>query len=484
MSASAGKVMPRPMGDYDALTEYKILDIVTYNDRPYMAKQTTQGNLPTNTTYWMLMLDFPTEVDNVPTQNSNNLVKSGGVYSAVAGKMEADGSNANDVVIGGTDYNNPLQVAIAKSAGDNQTVTLTRTQTTENNAIFDETLLKAYIGDDSVYYKDSSNNNVYIVIDSVSRSTTTVTASAHLKVDDSAAISESSKYLYVKSYIKSTSALSMAVGKANAINGNYSSAFGSGLAVNANNAHAEGTSSRVGGDDGHAEGAGTYAGTAAHSEGHVTFATGENSHAEGYQTVASGTRSHAEGNGTTASGNDSHAEGMNSVASGVRSHAEGTGTIAGYNSQSVVGMYNHNKEFTQFEVGVGSSSSRENAFEVYADGSTSQNDGTDRYKFARVNGKDGFYHASGSSTALGNFQPFEQPVYLTNSVTLSTSAEVTTTFTNAAILETSLIDVYTDEWGTNPKTVAVASGGGSCTVTFDKVSSAHTINCKIAVRNP
>jgi hypothetical protein len=33
------------------------------------------------------MLDFPTLVDNVPTENSNNLVKSGGVYSAIATKQ-------------------------------------------------------------------------------------------------------------------------------------------------------------------------------------------------------------------------------------------------------------------------------------------------------------------------------------------------------------------------------------------------------------
>lgn len=92
MSASAGRVLLMPKGDYDASTEYHVLDWVLYNGRPYVAKQTTTGNVPINTTYWQLMLDFPTEVDAAPTENSQNLVRSGGVYSAIAVK-----ANTTDV---------------------------------------------------------------------------------------------------------------------------------------------------------------------------------------------------------------------------------------------------------------------------------------------------------------------------------------------------------------------------------------------------
>ena len=92
MSASAGRVLLMPKGDYNASTEYHVLDWVLYNGRPYVAKQTTTGNVPIDTTYWQLMLDFPTEVDAAPTENSQNLVRSGGVYSAIAVK-----ANTTDV---------------------------------------------------------------------------------------------------------------------------------------------------------------------------------------------------------------------------------------------------------------------------------------------------------------------------------------------------------------------------------------------------
>ena len=95
MSASAGRVLLMPKGDYNAEAEYHVLDWVLYNGRPYVAKQTTTGNLPTNTTYWALLLDFPTEVDAAPTENSQNLVRSGGVYSAVSVKANTTDVNTS-----------------------------------------------------------------------------------------------------------------------------------------------------------------------------------------------------------------------------------------------------------------------------------------------------------------------------------------------------------------------------------------------------
>lgn len=52
-------------------------------------------------------------------------------------------------------------------------------------------------------------------------------------------------------------------------------------------------------------------------------------------------------------------------------------------------------------------------------------------------------------------------------------------FTNAAILETSKIDVYSDTWGDNPSNVEVVSGGGTCNVTF---SDAKTRTVGIEIR--
>ncbi len=51
---SAGRVLLMPKGAYDASTTYELLDIVSYNGSSYIAKGTTTGNLPTNTTYWQL----------------------------------------------------------------------------------------------------------------------------------------------------------------------------------------------------------------------------------------------------------------------------------------------------------------------------------------------------------------------------------------------------------------------------------------------
>ena len=65
MSAVAGRVMPLPRGTYNASTEYHILDIVSYNNAAYMALGTTQGNLPTNTSYWQKLVDSATQLSQL-----------------------------------------------------------------------------------------------------------------------------------------------------------------------------------------------------------------------------------------------------------------------------------------------------------------------------------------------------------------------------------------------------------------------------------
>lgn len=51
---SAGRVLIMPKGEYDATATYGMLDLVSYNGSSYVAKKSTTGNLPTNTTYWQL----------------------------------------------------------------------------------------------------------------------------------------------------------------------------------------------------------------------------------------------------------------------------------------------------------------------------------------------------------------------------------------------------------------------------------------------
>lgn len=72
----------------------------------------------------------------------------------------------------------------------------------------------------------------------------------------------------------------------------------------------------------------------------LTNAAGYSSHSEGGNSHAVGQNSHAEGTTTLAGGDSSHAEGFSAVANGIYSHAEGVQTIAQRRSQHVFGEYN------------------------------------------------------------------------------------------------------------------------------------------------
>lgn len=56
MSASAGRVLLMPQGDYDNTATYYVLDWVRYNEKAYVCKKTSTGHLPTDTTYWQLLV--------------------------------------------------------------------------------------------------------------------------------------------------------------------------------------------------------------------------------------------------------------------------------------------------------------------------------------------------------------------------------------------------------------------------------------------
>lgn len=109
MSAVAGRVMPLPRGAYNPNTQYHILDIVTYSNAAYIALQTTQGNAPTNTTYWQKLVDSATElaqlsdIDITNIQNGQTLI-----YNSTTGMFEngtIDLTNKADRVSGATNGN-------------------------------------------------------------------------------------------------------------------------------------------------------------------------------------------------------------------------------------------------------------------------------------------------------------------------------------------------------------------------------------------
>ena len=50
-----GKVAYLSKGAYSSSTQYEKNDVVTYQGSSYVSLQNTQGNAPTNTTYWQLL---------------------------------------------------------------------------------------------------------------------------------------------------------------------------------------------------------------------------------------------------------------------------------------------------------------------------------------------------------------------------------------------------------------------------------------------
>lgn len=80
MSASAGRVLIIPKGDYNSQTTYSMLDMVYYNGKSYICKQTSTGNDPTNTVYWQIMLDGASEFSALSDVDLNNLQDGDGIY--------------------------------------------------------------------------------------------------------------------------------------------------------------------------------------------------------------------------------------------------------------------------------------------------------------------------------------------------------------------------------------------------------------------
>ena len=80
----------------------------------------------------------------------------------------------------------------------------------------------------------------------------------------------------------------------------------------------------------------------------------------------------------------------------------------------------------------------------------------------------------------GKWENKPKEVYFEQSVTLSTSATTTVTFTDSSILATSVIDIAVGVWGLTPEDVTVSTG--VCTVIMPKVSTAQTIAVRIYVR--
>ena len=239
--------------------------------------------------------------DVVPTEDSANLVKSGGVYNELALKAP----KANPVFTG--------SISLGRKA---------------NTTVGSNSVAEGYDVTASGNYSYAEGGGT--------------TASGNLSHAEGAGTTASGSQ-------------SHAEGGGTTASGENSHAEGGGSQATAGQAHAEGSGTKASGGSSHAEGGSTEASgayshaegstakayaTASHAEGAGTIASGLNSHAEDGYTTASGDYSHAEGAGTTASGNYSHAEGGGTIASGNCSHAEGSSTTAIGANEHVSGTYN------------------------------------------------------------------------------------------------------------------------------------------------
>lgn len=81
--------------------------------------------------------------------------------------------------------------------------------------------------------------------------------------------------------------------------------------------------------------------------------------------------------------------------------------------------------------------------------------------------------------AAGTSYEVKGTKYMEQTKTVSTSADTTYTFTNAAITTSSRIEVYADKFGINPSNIAVSSG--SCVVTIPKQDSAISLGIRIYI---
>ena len=70
--------------------------------------------------------------------------------------------------------------------------------------------------------------------------------------------------------------------------------------------------------------------------------------------------------------------------------------------------------------------------------------------------------------------------YLDTTITTSTSASVTATFTDSAITANSVIDVFTSQLGLNYSAMTISAG--SCTVTFPAQASAASVTVRIYIK--
>lgn len=100
MGVVAGRVMPIPKGPYDAAAVYNILDMVTLNNKLWIAKQSNFSNQePVQTNeYWMLAVDGTTDVKVLEQVITEKFTEYDGKFATVEEQLAATLGSVNEAL--------------------------------------------------------------------------------------------------------------------------------------------------------------------------------------------------------------------------------------------------------------------------------------------------------------------------------------------------------------------------------------------------
>ena len=118
MGIVAGKVMPRPRGPYDETTAYRILDMVTLNNKLWIAKKSNLiGVEPSeaNRDSWMLAVDGTTDVNELATEIYEKFNAIDATFETVDARFE----NANTSI---TENSNSISDLDGRMAAAEETI--------------------------------------------------------------------------------------------------------------------------------------------------------------------------------------------------------------------------------------------------------------------------------------------------------------------------------------------------------------------------
>lgn len=91
MGVVAGKVMPLPRGEYDPAEVYMIIDMVTLNNKLWIAKQSNFSNQKPfkGSEYWMLAVDGTTDVKSLEQLVTEKFEEYDGKFSTIEQAVDA-----------------------------------------------------------------------------------------------------------------------------------------------------------------------------------------------------------------------------------------------------------------------------------------------------------------------------------------------------------------------------------------------------------